>query len=99
MSKVLFTTKYTIESDKINEYKNIVEELKNLFVNKEDVKLEIYKVNGKENTYQEVYYYLNEEVWERADEDIDERYDMLMAKLSEMIVPKTTEINTLFEID
>ena len=98
MSKVLFTTKYAIESEKLEEYKNIVDELRNLFTMKENVSLKIYSVKGKENTFQEIYEYATKEAWEEADEEVDERYESLMAKLSDMIVPKSTDISTLIEL-
>lgn len=99
MPRVLFTTKYRIESDKLSEYHNIVSELKKIFETKEDVDLKIFKVKGKENAFQEIYEYGSTEVWEKSDDEEDERYELLMSKLSDYIVPKTTEYSTLFEME
>ncbi|RMD50139.1 MAG: hypothetical protein D6830_03435 [Ignavibacteria bacterium] len=98
MAKVLFTTKYTIDESKVNEYLNLIEELKLHFAQKENVKLEVFKIKSKANTYQENYEYADESVWESADEEYDERYEALMSKLSDMIIPKSTEISTMVEL-
>lgn len=99
MSRVLFTTKYSIESDRLSEYENIIDEIRNLFNQKEGISFSLFKVKGKENSFQEVYEYESKEIWENADEEEDERYEILMSKLADLIVPKTTEYSTLFEIE
>jgi hypothetical protein len=99
MSKVLFTAKYTIESEKINEFEKIISELKNHYEGNEEVNYKIYKVSGKKNTFKEIYEYANKEVWEKSDDEENEGIDILMSQLSDLIVSKTTEYSTLFELE
>ncbi len=99
MGKVVFSVRYEIERNKIEEYYDIVRELKFLLKGKGIQDYSVFKVKGKENEFVEIYIYENKEAWEEFDEATDERMDLLMNKLANIIVDKTTNYSTLFELD
>lgn len=99
MGKVQFSIKYSLLPGKNDEYLKIVKELKNLIDSDGLESYTVYTVKGKPDTFQEVYTFANKEDYEEFDDDPNERVDILMNKLSELIKGNTTEYSTLFEIE
>ncbi|PID57937.1 MAG: hypothetical protein CR986_08445 [Ignavibacteriae bacterium] len=98
MSRVIFTISYQIESDKRNEYLDVIKELKNIIKSEGLESYSVYEQKSKENTFSEIYIYNSKEAWEEADESENERVDILMTKLSDLIKDKTTKYTTMFEV-
>jgi L-rhamnose mutarotase len=99
MNKVVFTIRYEIQKDKLDEYFKIVRELKSLLKGKGIQDYSVFNVKGKENEFVEIYIYESREAWEEFDETTDERVDILMNKLADIIIDKTTKYSTLFELE
>ena len=99
MSKVVFSIRYEIQKDKLEEYYKVVRELKRPLKGKGLEDYSVFQVKGKENEFVEIYIYESKEAWEAFDEATDERVDILMNKLADMIIDKTTKYSTLFELD
>lgn len=99
MSRVIFSIKYDIIPEKRNEYLDIVKELKNVVKGEGLEEYSIFEQKGKENSFEEIYTYKSKEAWEEADEIENERVDILMSKLSDLIKDKTTHYSTLFEVE
>ena len=99
MSRVIFSIKYDIIPEKRNEYLEIVKELKNVVKGEGLEEYSIFEQKGKENSFEEIYTYKSKEAWEEADEIENERVDILMSKLSDLIQDKTTHYSTLFEVE
>ncbi|MEE9431613.1 MAG: hypothetical protein V3V16_11260 [Melioribacteraceae bacterium] len=99
MSRVIFSIKYDILPEKRNEYLDIVRELKNVVKGDGLEEYSIFEQKGKENSFEEIYIYSSKEAWEEADEIDNERVDILMSKLSDLIIDKTTHYSTLFEVE
>ena len=98
MPQVIFTIQYEIENDKVNEYLNVINELKNL-LNAEGLQdYSVYKVKGKGNHYQEQYTFSSEEAFEAFDDNNDERINILINKLSDLTVENSTKYTTLYEL-
>ena len=99
MSKVVFAIKYEIFEKKLDEYLDVMRELKNI-VNAEGLEIyRVFKVKSKKNYYEEIYLFENQEAYDNFDDDSDERVDLLMNKLSDIIKPHTTEYLTLNEVE
>ena len=98
MSKVLFSISYDIIPDKRAEYLDVVRELKSIIKSEGLESYSVYEQKSKENSFKEVYIYESEEAWEEADEAQNERVDILMTKLSDLIKEKTTQYSTLLEV-
>jgi len=98
MSRVIFSIKYDIMAEKRNEYLEIVKELKNVVKGDGLDDYSVFEQKGKENSFEEIYIYSSKEAWEEADEIENERVDILMSKLSDIIEDKSTHYSTLFEI-
>jgi L-rhamnose mutarotase len=98
MSKVLFSISYDIIPDKRTEYLDVVRELKSIIKSEGLESYSVYEQKSKVNSFKEVYIYESEEAWEEADEALNERVDILMTKLSDLIKEKTTQYSTLLEV-
>jgi len=98
MTKVLFSISYEIIPEKRAEYLDVVRELKNIIKGEGLESYSVFEQKGKENNFTEIYLYESKDAWEEADEASNERVDILMTKLSDMIKEKTTHYTTLFEI-
>ncbi len=99
MGKVVFSIRYEIDKNKIEEYFDIVRELKFLLKGRGIQDYSVFQVKGKQNEFVEIYIYESKEAWEEFDEATDERMDLLMNKLANIIVEKTTNYSTLFELE
>lgn len=98
MDKVVFTISYDIIPDKREEYLDVVRELKNIIKSDGLLSYSVFEQKSKPNSFQEIYIYESKQAWEDSDEVSNERVDMLMTKLSDLVVEKTTRYNTLFEV-
>ncbi|PJA97530.1 MAG: hypothetical protein CO129_00765 [Ignavibacteriales bacterium CG_4_9_14_3_um_filter_34_10] len=98
MEKVLFTIKYEILPEKRNEYFDVIRELKSLIKADGLESYSVFEVKGKANNFEEVYTFVNKQSYEDFDDDPNERVDLLMNKLSDMIKQQSTQYTTLFEI-
>lgn len=98
MSKVLFSISYDVIPNKRTEYLDVVRELKSIIKSEGLESYSVYQQKSKENSFKEVYIYESEEAWEEADEALNERVDILMTKLSDLIKEKTTQYSTLLEV-
>lgn len=98
MSKVIFSIKYEVLDDKLEEYHDVIRELKNVVKAEGLEDYKVFSLKGKNNQYEEMYTFENEEAYESFDDDPNERVDLLMHKLSDIIKPHTTQYSTLNEI-
>ncbi len=99
MSKVVFAIKYEILEEKLDEYLDVMRELKNIVKAEGLESYRVFKVKSKKNYYEEIYLFENQEAYDNFDDDSDERVDLLMNKLSDIIKPHTTEYLTLNEVE
>jgi hypothetical protein len=98
MSKVIFTIQYELKEDKIGEFLNVVNELKNL-LNAEGLEdYSVFKVKGKQNQYQEQYTFSTEEAFDAFDDNNDERINILIDKLNSLTMKHSTRYLTLNKI-
>ncbi len=99
MAKVIFSIKYDIIPEKREEYLNIMQELKNLVKAVGLVEYSLYQTMNKENSFEEIHIFESVEAYENFEDTENERIDILMNKLSDMIKQKTTHYTTLFEVE
>jgi len=98
MSRVIFTIKYEVLEEKMEEFLDVIRELKNIVKAEGLESYSVYAVNGKKNMYKEIYQFENQETYDNYDDVADERTDILMNKLSDLVKPGTTEYLTLTEM-
>lgn len=98
MGKVLFTIKYEILADKRNEYLDVIRELKLLLKAEGLESYNVFEVKGKPNNFEEIYTFSSAQAYDDFDDNPDERVNLLMDKLSDMIKQQSTQYVTLFEI-
>lgn len=98
MSQVIFSIKYEILPEKREEYLDVVRELKNLVKAEGLLSYSVYEKKSKTNVFEEIYLFDSKENFENFDDDQDERVDLLMTKLSDMIKGHSTEYSTLNEV-
>ena len=98
MSKVVFSISYEIFPEKRSEYLDVVRELKSIIKFDGLESYSVYEKKSKENCFTEIYTYDSKEAWENADESQNERVDILMTKLSDLVKEKSTHYTTLFEL-
>jgi len=99
MSKVIFSIRYNIIPDRRNEYLDVVRELKNLVKAEGLESYSVYEQKNKANNFEEVYIFNSPEAFENFDDNQDERIDILMTKLSDMIKEQSTQYTTLIEVN
>lgn len=98
MGRVIFSINYEIIPDKRAEYLDVVRELKNIVKSDGLDSYSVFEQKSKENSFEEIYIYESKEAWEEADDAENERIDILMNKLSNLIKEKTTHYSTLLEV-
>ncbi len=98
MSKVIFSIRYSIIPEKREEYLGVVKELKSIIKAEGLESYSVFEQKNKSNSFEEVYMFSNQEAYENFDDNADERIDILMTKLSDMIKQQTTQYSTLIEI-
>ena len=98
MEKVIFAIKYEVIEEKTAEFLDVIRELKNIVKSEGLENYSVFSVKGKKNLYQELYTFESKEAYDNYDDAADERTDILMNKLSDLVKPNTTEYLTLSEI-
>ncbi len=98
MCKTVFSISYKIIPEKRDEYLEVVRELKSLMKAEGLEKYSVFEMKNDKNAFEEIYLFESKEAFEDFDDDPDERIDLLMNKLSEMIVDHSTRYNVLYEI-
>ncbi len=99
MGKVIFAIKYSILPDKRSEYLDVVRELKSLVKADGLESYTVYETKNKPNDFEEIYTFESKQAYEDFDDQSDERVDILMTKLSDMIKQQSTHYSTLFEVE
>mgnify|MGYP001590876592 FL=1 len=99
MSKVIFSIRYNIFPEKREEYLDMVRELKNIVKAEGLETYSVFEQKNKANNFEEVYIFKSKEAYENFEDNTDERIDILMTKLSDMIKEQTTQYTTLFEVN
>jgi L-rhamnose mutarotase len=98
MSKVIFTVQYEVDNSKKEEFKSVINELKNLLKAEGLEDYSVYEVKGKSNQYQEQYTFISEEAFEAFDDNTDERINILVGKLNDLAVKHSVKYITLGKI-
>jgi len=98
MSKVLFSIQYEILPEKRDEYLKVIRELKNLLSADGLESYSVYEIKGKPNNFQEQYTFSSMEAYEEFDDDTNERMNILIDKINEMSVDKSTKYTTLIQL-
>jgi hypothetical protein len=98
MSKVLFSIQYEINPEKRDEFFRVIKELKYLMKAEGLLSYELYEVKGKTNNFQEQYSFSSLEAYEAFDDNNDERINILINKVNDMSVDRSTKYTTLIEI-
>lgn len=98
MGRVVFSINYDILPDKRAEYLDVVRELKNIIKFEGLESYSVFEQKSKKNSFKEMYIYESKDAWEEADEVENERVDILMSKLSDLVKEKSTQYTTLFEV-
>lgn len=98
MGKVIFSIKYEIIPERREEYLEVIRELKTLVSAEGLESYSVYERKKNKNQFQEMYIFESEQTYEEFDDNQDERVDLLMTKLSDMIKEQTTQYSTLMEV-
>lgn len=99
MGKVIFSIKYNILPEKRKDYLDVVRELKNVVKAEGLETYSVFEQKNKVNSFEEIYIFSTKEAYENFDDNQDERVDILMTKLSDMIKEQSTQYATLVEVD
>ncbi len=99
MSKVMFSIRYNIHPERREEYLDVVRELKNLVKTEGLESYSVFEQKNKPNCFEEVFIFKSQEAYDSFEDNSDERIDLLMTKLSDLIKEQTSEYNTLFEVN
>ncbi|NOX17933.1 MAG: hypothetical protein GXO87_06590 [Chlorobi bacterium] len=98
MCKTVFSISYKIMPEKREDYLDVVRELKNLMKAEGLERYSVFQMKNDENSFEEIYLFESKQAFEDFDDDPDERVDILMNKLSDMIIDHSTRYNVLYEV-
>ncbi|MDP4174588.1 MAG: hypothetical protein Q8933_11495 [Bacteroidota bacterium] len=98
MGKVIFSIQYDVFPAKRNDYLNLIRELKTLISAEGLESYSVYEKKNKANSFEEVYIFSSEESYESFDDIQNERIDILMSKLSDLITENSQKYTTLHEV-
>lgn len=98
MAKVIFSIKYEILPEKRETYLEVIRELKALIKAEGLEGYSVYETKNRKNCFEEHYVFTDKNAYEEFDDNPNERVNILMKKLSDMIKQQSTEYTTLFEI-
>lgn len=99
MSRVIFSIRYNIIPERREEYLVVVRELKNLVKADGLESYSVFEQKNKANCFEEVYLFTDQQAYEDFDDNANERIDLLMTKLSDMIKEQSTQYTTLIEVN
>ena len=99
MSKVIFSIRYNVYPERRQEYLDVVRELKNIVKAEGLESYSVYEQKNKANNFEEIYIFSSLDAFESFDDNQDERIDILMTKLSDMIKEQSTQYTTLVEVN
>ncbi len=98
MAKVIFSIQYDIIPSNREDYLTVVRELKTLIKANGLLSYSVFEKKNKQNSFEEVYIFESDQAYEEFDDIQDERIDILMSKLSDMIKDNSTKYTTLNEV-
>ncbi|MCX6149429.1 MAG: hypothetical protein NTX22_02770 [Ignavibacteriales bacterium] len=98
MGKVIFSIQYDVNSPKRDEYLGIMRELKSLVKADGLISYSVFEKKNKQNSFEELYQFESEQAYEEFDDNQDERVDILMSKLSDLIKENSTKYTTMHEV-
>ena len=98
MAKVIFSIQYEIIPEKRDDYLDVIRELKNIVKSEGLESYSVFEKKSKKNNFEEIHIFSNEEAYEAFDDNGDERVEILMEKLSNIIKNNSTQYNTLYEV-
>ena len=99
MSKVIFSIRYNVYPERRQEYLDVVRELKNIVKADGLESYSVFEQKNKANNFEEIYIFSSLDAFESFDDNQDERIDILMTKLSDMIKEQSTQYTTLVEVN
>lgn len=98
MGKVIFSIQYEVDPSKREEYLSVMREMKTLVAAEGLSSYSIYERKNKPNSFEEVYIFENDQAYENFDDNQNERIDILMSKLSDLIKENSAKYSTLHEV-
>lgn len=98
MAKVIFSIEYEVLPNKRDEYLSIMKEMKSLVSANGLISYSVYEKKNKSNNFEEIYVFESAESYEEYDDNQNERVDILMSKLSDVLKENSTKYNTLSEV-
>lgn len=99
MGKVIFSIAYNVIPEKRDDYLSVIRELRTLVVAEGLESYSVYELKNKKNSFSELYLFDSMQAYEDFDDNQDERIDILMTKLSDLIVEQSTHYTTQFEVE
>ena len=99
MSKVIFSIQYELNPEKREEYFRTIRELKNLLKADGLENYSVFETKGKQNSFQEQYTFESMAAFENFDDNTDERINILINKINDLAVERSTKYTTLTEIE
>ena len=98
MAKVIFSIQYDVFPAKREDYLGIIRELKTLVDANGLIGYSVYEKKNKKNSFVETYEFESEQAYEEFDDNDNERVDILMSKLSDLIKENSTIYTTMYEV-
>ena len=98
MAKVVLEISYEIDQKKRAEYLALVSEMKTHFTDVRKKNYAVFEVKGKSGSYIEQFVCNSIEEYEALEDDLDEKSEMLVARLTSLVMGGKTRYSTLIEV-
>lgn len=98
MGKVIFSVQYEIQKEKIIEYYSSIKELKTLITAEGLDEYSVFEVKGKQNHFEELFFFNSMEAYENFEDGENERVNILLSKVESLKVHGSTKYHTLNEL-
>ncbi|MGO9480819.1 MAG: hypothetical protein ACLP05_03435 [Candidatus Kryptoniota bacterium] len=95
MAKVLLEIIYEVQPPRLEEYLNLINELRAGYNDSNIAKLEVFEVQGSANNFMEIYTYETKESFQNAD---DSSFDEIVTKINDCLVADKLRSYTLNQI-
>jgi len=99
MSETKFLVRYSVNEGTQQKYLKLLKEFKSLIRAEGLVDYSVYVDAKNKLSFTEVYTFKSEEAFDNYEDDSDERTKILMSKMAEFVVNKTTKYSVIKKVE
>ncbi len=99
MSETKFMIRYTVKPEQRENYLKIIREFKSIIVADGLTDYSVFADKRNNNKFTEIFTFDSETSYDNYDDEADERVNILMSKMAEIIVEKSTSYSVITKVE